>query len=272
MSAIAKQIDALDTELFSFLEAQTTEWDRRALLALHSAVADRCGSFAYLEVGSYRGGSLQAVMRDARCTSVISIDKRTTDTPDERGSATYDNNTTEHMFELLQEIPDVDLDKLTTLDATTETLSALDLPARPSYCFIDGEHTHDAVLRDARFCADAIGSGGVIAFHDYVIVGSAISAFLRENWREISFALAFTGPSTPGAPCGVLALEIGGLGLLKHPAVERAISSRWHSDVWTLVNRPRRTALPFLLAWALMPAADSFVAQARQGFREYVRR
>jgi hypothetical protein len=272
MSAIAEQIDALDPELFSFLEAQTTDWDRRALLALHSAAADRCGSFAYLEVGSFLGGSLQAVVRDPRCQSVISIDPRTAETSDERGSYTYDNNTTEHMLELLQEIPDADLEKLTTLDTTTEALSPRDLPVRPTYCFIDGEHTDDAVLRDARFCARAVGDAGVIAFHDYSIVGSAISAFLRENWTEISFALAFNGPPHPGAGSGVFALEIGGLGLLRHPAVERAIASWWHSDLWTLVNRPRRTALPFLVAWAVMPAIDSFVVEARHGFREYVRR
>jgi hypothetical protein len=268
VSSIAKQIDALDSGLFSYLEALISEWDRRALLALHIAAADTFSSFAYLEIGSYLGGSLQAVMRDPRCREVVSIDPRTPVST----QWVYDDNSTDHMRELLRELPDIDMDKLTTFEAATDTLSASDLPVRPTYCFVDGEHTHDAVVRDARFCAQALGGEGVIAFHDYSIVGSAISAFLRDNWKEISHALAFSGPTDPAQGGGVFALELGGCGLLKHPAIERAVGSQWHSAVWRAANRPRRTVLPFLAAWAAMPAIDSFVLQARHGFREYVMR
>ncbi len=197
----------------------------------------------------------------------MSIDPRTATTPDQRGSFTYEDNTTEHMLQRLGAIPGADLDKLTAFDATTDVLAPVDLPVRPNYCFIDGEHTHEAVVRDTRFCAEALGGEGVIAFHDYVIVGSAISTFLRENWEEISFAVAFSA----NLGGGVFALEIGGRGFLKHPAVRQAIGSRWHRGVWTAANRSRHTVLPFLTAWAVIPAIDSFVAQARHGFREYVR-
>jgi hypothetical protein len=272
MTAIATQIDALDTGLFSLLEASMGGWDRRALLALHAAAADVLGSFSYLEIGSYLGASLQALMRDARCQNVISIDPRPDRTPDDRGiSVVYEDNTTTHMRELLVKIPDVDIGKLTTIEATTEVLRPADLPVRPDYCFIDGEHTHDAVVRDARFCAEAIGGAGVIAFHDYVIVGSAISAFLRENWRDVSFAIPFGASPYLGFGGGVFALELGGRGLLHHPAIQRALVSRWHSLVWKVTNRSRATSLPFLVAWAVMPAVDSFVLHARHGFQEYVK-
>src|SRR5690242_8325796 len=118
MSAVAEQINSFDSELFSFLEAQTLGEDRRALLALHAAAADTCGSFAYLEIGSYLGGSLQALMRDPRCRTVISIDPRRVATPDVRGCPSdYKDNTTEHMLELLRGLPAVDMDKLTTVEA-----------------------------------------------------------------------------------------------------------------------------------------------------------
>jgi hypothetical protein len=211
-------------------------------------------------------------MRDPRCSDVTSIDPRPSATPDERGeSRTYDANSTEHMLELLRALPDANMHKLTTFESGTDTLDPRQLPTRPDYCFVDGEHTHDAVVRDARFCAEAIGGAGVIAFHDYVVVGSAISAFLRDNWREISFALAFTGPSHPSSAGGVFALEMGGRGLLNHRLVQRAVGSRWHSAVWTAANRPPRTALPFLVAWAVMPAIDSLAVHLRHGFQEYVR-
>jgi hypothetical protein len=271
MIELRDQIGALDSDLFSYVDAQTGEWDRRALLALHAAAADAVGSFAYLEIGSYLGGSLQALIRDPRCRAVISLDPRTVETPDDRGDEwVYKNNTTEHMVELLRGVPGADMAKLTTFEAGTDDMSSADLPLRPDYCLIDGEHTNDAVMRDARFCAEALNGTGVIAFHDYVIVGSAISTFLRDNWREITFALAFSGPSHPSYGGGVFAVELGGGGLLRHPAVTRAIGSRWHATVWKAVNRPRRTATPLLVAWATMPAIDGFVVQARHGFREYL--
>ena len=71
MSALETQIEALDSGLFEHLEAQTGNWDRQALLALHDAAADIFGSFVYLEIGSYLGGSLQAVMRDPRCSLML---------------------------------------------------------------------------------------------------------------------------------------------------------------------------------------------------------
>lgn len=270
-AALIQQIVDLDPELFSFLEAQTLPGDRQALLALHAAAADICGSFAYLEIGSYLGGSLQALMRDTRCSEVMSIDTRTTSTPDARGDWTYERNTTERMRELLGQLPAVDMDKLTTFDGATDTLRPADLPSRPTYCFVDGEHTHDAVLRDAHFCAEALGGVGVIAFHDYALIGSAIRTFLRENWTEIGFALAFKRPRHPEGGGGVFALELGGAKLLRHRSIERAVASSWHSIAWTAASRFRRSPVPLFKAWAMMPAVDSFVATARQKLENHVR-
>jgi hypothetical protein len=263
-------IDALGVELFSFLdEGETLSWDRRALLALHSSVAAR-GSFTYLEIGSYLGGSLQALVRDPRCRRIISIDSRTAATPDTRGSFTYEDNTTQRMLDLLGGLPNADINKLATFEHGSQALHVSDLPGRPDFCFIDGEHTHDAALRDARFCADAIEGTGVIAFHDYGLVGSAISAFLREAWRDISFALAFTGPSDVRYGGGVFALEMGTNRLLRAPIVDRAVGSRWHSLTWRAVNSFKRTPLPVLWAWAIMPAIDLAVVQLRDGHSRYV--
>lgn len=271
MNELAQQLDSLDTELFSFVEMQGSEWDRQALLALEVAAGELCAPFTYLEIGSYLGGSLQVVLRDPRCCQVISIDSRVSATPDVRGGFDYGVNTTERMLGGLRRVPGIDLDKLITIDASTTQLIPSDLPSRPTYCFVDGEHTYDAVLQDAQFCVDALDGRGVIAFHDYVLVGSAIRAFLRENWREISYAVAFSGPSHPSTGGGVLSVELGGLGLLKHPAVVTAIASKWHHAVWRSVNRSRRSALPFLIAWAALPALDSFLVNARHGLDHYVR-
>ena len=204
-------------------------------------------------------------MRDPRCRAVISIDARVAVAPDAWGRLDYEDNSTQRMRELLETLPGVEMDKLFTLDAGTGDVAIAALPARPAYCFVDGEHTHEAVVRDARFCAEAMGGAGVIAFHDYPGVGSAISAFLAEHWREISFALAFSGPARPSDGGGVFALELGSSRLLRAPVVERAVGSAWHWAAWRAANRVRASALPLQVAWAAVPAIDS--AAARQGWR-----
>jgi hypothetical protein len=203
--ALTERIVDLDESLFSLIEAGVEGWDARALLALHDAIAEKLGRFVYLEVGSLFGGSLQVVMRDPRCKQVMSIDPRPELTPDNRGAGwVYKGNTKDRMLEALANLPDVDMTKLSTFDVGTDGLSPSALPVRPDFAFIDGEHTGVAVLRDAHFCAEALRGHGVIAFHDYPIVGDAIRQFVQETWTEISFALAFTG--------NVFAVEFGGAG------------------------------------------------------------
>ena len=250
-------IEALDVDLFSFVPMQALKSDARALLALHTAVAATETPFAYLEIGSFRGGSLQALVADPRCSRLMSIDPRTAETPDEtRGTYTYEENTTALMLELLSQVPGADMAKLTTFENTTEAMSPAALPQRPDCCFIDGEHSDHAVLTDARFCAEALGGAGVIAFHDWGIVRSAIKAFVRERRRDISFALAVNRPPNARAGFGVFALELGERGILRHPALERATGTRSYG-IWVAANRLRRSALPLLLAWDAMTAIDS---------------
>ncbi len=255
--ALEDQIAALDVELFSFVPIQALGSDARALLALHAAAAAAKTPFAYLEIGSYRGGSLQVLIRDPRCSCVMSIDLRTAETPDQtRGEYTYEENTTARMVDLLSQVPDADVSKLVTFDTTTQALTPGALPQRPDWCFIDGEHSDTAVLADARFCADALGGAGVIAFHDWGIVRSAIKQFVRERRRDISFALAINRPVDPRGGHGVFAVELGDGRILQHPAITRAAGARSH-QIWRLANRPRGSVLPALLTWDGLTAIDS---------------
>ena len=183
MDSVAERIRKLDTSLFDHVEAQTGPEDRRSLLALHEAVAvANNGTFSYLEIGSYLGGTLQPFVVDNRCRRIISIDPRPGLTPDDRpGSPTwaYRDNSTERMLELLGVIPGADVSKIQTIDASTEDIAPGQF-ARPDFCFIDGEHTRGAVLRDARFCRAVLQGAGVIAFHDFQIVEPGITQFLGE--------------------------------------------------------------------------------------------
>ncbi len=107
--------------LFDHVRSQTAPRDRMVLLALHNACREFYGTFRYLEIGSHRGGSLQALIRDPRCVEIVSIDARPAVVPDDlKGEVVYRGNTTERMLEHLRSLPGADLTKLRTFDASTE--------------------------------------------------------------------------------------------------------------------------------------------------------
>jgi hypothetical protein len=200
---LADRIAGLDAELFAHITNTTTDEDRKALLAIHHALASRDQSFSYLEIGSERGGSLQALIADPRCTSIVSIDPRTHWTPDDRPGqpqVEYADNTTERMLSLLAGVPDADLSKLKTIEASTEDLDPRDMQ-RPDLCFIDGEHTQAAAV-----------------FHDFHIVEGAILEFLRETPRPRRAYLMLHA---------IFVVELGGTpALLEDPAVRGQLTPR----------------------------------------------
>jgi hypothetical protein len=174
------RLESLDTSLFDQVPSQTGPYDRVSLLGLHNACREVYDTFQYLEIGSHLGGSLQVLLVDPRCTSITSIDSRPTRQPDARGKNAYPGNSTERMLAHLQEVPGADLGKLRTIEASTEDIPPTTLEGAAKLCFIDGEHTHDAALRDARFCRRVLAGGGAIAFHDRGLVYTAIESFIAE--------------------------------------------------------------------------------------------
>ena len=170
-----------DRVLFGYVPSETSLPDRRSLLALYNACHDHYGDFSYLEIGSYLGGSLQVLVADPRCTAITSIDPRPTMAPVEQSDPIpYPENSTERMLKYLEFVPGADLAKLRTIEASTEELSPGELGHTPRMCLVDGEHTVDAGLRDARFCRAAIEDEGVIVFHDRHLVRPAIDSFVGE--------------------------------------------------------------------------------------------
>jgi hypothetical protein len=177
---LERALARLDTSLFEYVRSETSQRDRQSLLALHHACAKHYGSFSYLEIGSHLGGSLQVLIRDARCTSITSIDSRPLAQPDVRGVFEYPGNSDERMISNLESVPGADLAKLQTIEASTDEIGPDSLATRPRLCFIDGEHTIEAALRDARFCRQAIEDDGTITFNDRALVLPAIERFLEE--------------------------------------------------------------------------------------------
>jgi hypothetical protein len=174
------RLRSLDVTLFAHVPSQTGPHDRASLLALHNACRVAYESFHYVEIGSHLGGSLQVMIADPRCTAITSIDPRPVAVPDARGvSSEYPGNSVERMLNHLRRVPGADLTKLRTIEATTSEISAAAVD-RAELCFIDAEHTHDAALRDARFCSQVVAGNGAIVFHDRGLLWSAIEQFCTE--------------------------------------------------------------------------------------------
>jgi Methyltransferase domain len=231
--SIAKRVEQLDHSLFDEIKVGgTTPEDRRSLLALHSALAER-GQFTYLEVGCYLGGSLQALVADPRCERVVAIDAREKIPSDVRShKPVYLNNTTAQMLEELAHVSEADLAKVQTVDASTDGLDPRAYGA--DLCFIDAEHTNAAALRDARFCRKVIRDQGVIVFHDRTLVVDAIRAWLSQLPTYRAYPLIND----------LFVVELGVPTLLSHPNVRQRVPRR----VWLIADRLRLTAAALALS------------------------
>ena len=213
--------------------------DRRALLAVHDAIARRADTFSYLEIGSHLGGSMQSFIADTRCSQIVSIDPRPREQPDDRGQLfVYENNSTARMLALLASVPGADLTKLEAIERGTGDLEP-NMLRRPDLCLIDGEHTYAAALRDARFCRAAVRGEGVVLFHDQWVVESAIVDFVRETPGRL------TAYPMRGA---LFAVEIGARpSLLAQPGVAAHVipaAAPWRIAARTGTSRSLVRAMP----------------------------
>jgi hypothetical protein len=164
-------ISALDLDLFATIPSESSGNDKRSLLACQNAMRNLKPTYRYLEIGSHLGGSIQPHLLDPRCSRIYSIDKRPARMPDNRGlTFKYPNNTTDRMLDRLREVDQGQMDKLVCIEGDSRQLDVARIEEPVDLCFIDGEHTDEAVLSDFRFVVDALADSGVIVFHDAQIV------------------------------------------------------------------------------------------------------
>ncbi|MCK4537185.1 MAG: class I SAM-dependent methyltransferase [Candidatus Krumholzibacteria bacterium] len=133
------------------------------------------GEYMYLEIGSHLGGTIQPHFIDPACKLIYSIDKRPESQPDERGrSCHYTDNSTERMLSNLSHaFPSIDKYKIVNFDNDASDLDPGEIIEKPTLCFIDGEHTNQAVFADFKFCLQVSHANAIIAFHDtcYIFKG-----------------------------------------------------------------------------------------------------
>jgi len=138
------------------------------------AVMQQFNNYAYLEIGSYLGGSLHFHLTNPKCKHAISVDTRQTgQIRDERNIPYAYTTTTQDMLDIFLE-HNIPTERLTTVDGSVAQVPT----AHIDLIFVDGEHTNSAVYADAKECVRFTPQ--VILFHDDWIVSQGLEAAAQE--------------------------------------------------------------------------------------------
>jgi hypothetical protein len=153
------------------IESQTSIVDKRILLGLREILRD-CPSYSYAEIGSYLGGSLTPFLCDPQCTSILSIDDRGRNQPDERGT-TFDYSGISHNTMISTLLSHgLSVDKIEVFDGSISAYPGGD--SQYDFLFIDGEHTDFACFRDFIHGMRLVKKDAIIAFHDSRLIWKSL--------------------------------------------------------------------------------------------------
>jgi hypothetical protein len=236
------RLATLDEEwFFRHIETQSNPHDRRSWLALQRAI--RPGGYAYLEIGSHLGGSIQQHVIDPLCERIYSIDPRPYVVPDDRGvEFEYQGNSTARMISNLTAVTPLAKTKIATFDSDARDVPLETLEPKPSLCFVDGQHTKDAIVSDFASCLRAVSSGGAICFHDCDVVWPALVQV------ESMLRLAGTTHTLRKLPGTTFAVMLDGCPALADPYIrDHGADGRW----WLLKQRVKHGRLrrPSQVVW-----------------------
>ena len=142
-------------------------------------------AFSYLEIGSFRGGSLVPFLMDPSCDRVVSVDERGKALADERGKKIdYTQLTQQDMVDGLH-ARGIPTDKLTMFDGSVDRYDGSG-GASFDLAFIDGEHTDAACFRDFLWTLPLMRADSIVMFHDRTFIHNAlrlIAIYLRKDGR-----------------------------------------------------------------------------------------
>ena len=243
MTEFDTSIHDLDLRLFEKITSQSTDHDKQSLLAIELAVRELSPDYTYLEIGSYLGGSIQPHLVDPLCQRIYSIDKRPLSQPDARGyDWIYQNNSTERMLELLGEVS-ADTSKIIAIDGDTKSISLSQVTESVDLCFIDGEHTDEAVVSDFEFCRHVLKDNGAVVFHDAQITYGGIALCIEHLEKN---GVKFNAYALPNI---VFVVEIGEFPIHKHAKVAERLVNNHESYLFSLRDNDKyrrfATRFPF---------------------------
>lgn len=211
---------ALDVSVYDAVHTQLYPEDRASVLALQLSLRARRGTYAYLEIGSHLGGSLQPFLADPACEAVYSIDPRPAAVPDERGVAfPYPQNSTERMIRTLEPVFGGALSKLRTFDSDASDVPVEMIAREPDLCWIDGQLTDAATLSDLDACLRLARHDAVIGFANVHIVFRGFRRCVDLLWERGIAHRAYVLPLKIGV------IELGPGELWREPAVHERLAT-----------------------------------------------
>jgi|GEM_PF-3112508 len=167
------------------IPTQTTDEDKTFLLAALGLMRRENATFSYLEIGSFRGGSLAPFLMDPGCDRIVSIDERGKALSDARGKKIdYTHLTQQDMVSGLH-AQGIATGKLVMFDGSIDRYDGSG-GASFDLAFIDGEHTDAACFRDFLWTLPLMRPDSVVMFHDRTFIHNAlrlIHIYLRKDGR-----------------------------------------------------------------------------------------
>jgi hypothetical protein len=216
-----KMIEELNVSLFDAIPSQTSAEDRLSLLGVQRAVRRSGEGYVYLEIGSHLGGSIQPHLLDPRCKRIYSIDKRPPSQPDARGGMYhYPDNSSARMLSHLQALGSGRCDKVVCFDSDARNVGKDAIAEKADLCFIDGEHTREAVISDFKFCQSVAGPNAAILFHDAPLLFDALAEIEASLRRQ---SVPFVGGLLRGA---VYAIFLEGDRVSRDPFLHKMLQER----------------------------------------------
>jgi hypothetical protein len=217
------RVRALDLTLFDPVISQTSREDKTSLLRCQAATRELNRHYCYLEIGSYLGGSILPHLRDSACAAIYSIDRRARRQPDSRGyTVKYPADSKERMLDGLRAAAPEGFQKLICIESDTRNLDPSRVARHPHLCFIDGEHTDEAVIADSKFCLQVMrGAEGALVFHDTLIVYNGLWTVLQDLSSEGRDFHAYNLPDI------LLVVEIGDFPLHRDPLIAPLLLNNW---------------------------------------------
>ena len=144
-------------------------------------------------------------------------------------------------------------EKITTIDGSTSNIAKSEVDVPIDLCFIDGEHTDNAVIADFNFCLETLNDNGAIFFHDAQITYNGIAECVQLLQAGNTPFKAYALPNV------VFVVEVGDFPLHKHPAILKRLVNNHEAYLFSLrdndhfrrfANRkPFRVAKDLLIKW-----------------------
>ncbi len=210
-------LDTLCLDVYK-VTSQTSDNDRLSLLVLQACIRESLGTYAYLEIGSYLGGTLLPFVQDQHCQCIYSIDKRGMLQHDERGVVySYIANSSRRMLDgLSRHCSREDLDKVRCIDGISRELDTAQFEPI-DFCLIDGEHTDQSAWEDFQLCLHVSRPDSVIVFHDADIVYKGIGRVIQYLEDQTYSFNAYHLPDV------LFVIELGESNYFRHALVQEHI-------------------------------------------------